>query len=74
MLGKVQFVINTPLGEKSRFDEQAIGTASVLSGVSWATTIEGAEAAVAGIEQLRKSDFGVKSLQEYLNYKPKKRK
>ncbi len=74
MLGKVQFVINTPLGEKSRFDEQSIGTASVLSGVSWATTIEGAEAAVAGIEQLRKSDFGVKSLQEYLNYKPKKHK
>ncbi len=74
MLGKVQFVINTPLGEKSRFDEQSIGTASVLSGVSWVTTIEGAEAAVAGIEQLRKSDFGVKSLQEYLNYKPKKRR
>jgi carbamoyl-phosphate synthase large subunit len=74
MLGKVQFVINTPLGEKSRFDEQSIGTASVLSGVSWVTTIEGAKAAVAGIEQLRKSDFGVKSLQAYLNYKPKKGK
>lgn len=73
MLGKVQFVINTPLGERSRYDEQAIGAASVLSGVSWVTTIEGAEAAVAGIERLRKSEFGVKSLQEHLNYKPKKR-
>ncbi|MCS6989467.1 MAG: carbamoyl-phosphate synthase large subunit [Chloroherpetonaceae bacterium] len=73
MMGKAQFVINTPLGEKSRFDEQAIGAASVLAGVPWATTIEGAEAAVAGIEQLRKADFDVKSLQEYLNHKPKKK-
>ncbi len=69
-LGKVQFVINTPLGEKARFDEEAIGTASILSGVPYATTIETAEAAVEGIKQLRKENFGVKSLQEYLGYKP----
>jgi carbamoyl-phosphate synthase large subunit len=73
-LGRVQFVINTPLGEKARYDEEAIGTASILSGVPYATTIETAEAAVAGIEQLRKEKFGVKSLQEYLGYKKLARK
>jgi carbamoyl-phosphate synthase large subunit len=73
-LGRVQFVINTPLGEKARYDEEAIGTASILSGVPYATTIETAEAAVAGIEQLRKEKFGVKSLQEYLGYKKTRKK
>jgi carbamoyl-phosphate synthase large subunit len=74
MLGKVQFVINTPLGEKSRFDEQSIGTASVLSGVPWATTIDAAEAAVKSIQQLRKEEFSVKSLQAHLRYKPSRAK
>jgi carbamoyl-phosphate synthase large subunit len=73
-LGRVQFVINTPLGEKARYDEEAIGTASILSGVPYATTIETAEAAVAGIEQLRKEKFSVKSLQEYLGYKKTRKK
>ncbi|PIO47499.1 MAG: carbamoyl-phosphate synthase large subunit [[Chlorobium] sp. 445] len=73
-LGRVQFVINTPLGEKARYDEEAIGTASILSGVPYATTIETAEAAIAGIEQLRKEKFSVKSLQEYLSYKNKRKK
>ncbi|MDW8466804.1 MAG: carbamoyl-phosphate synthase large subunit [Chloroherpetonaceae bacterium] len=73
-MGRVQFVINTPLGEKARYDEEAIGTASILSGVPYATTIEAAEAAIAGIEQLRKEKFGVKSLQEYLTYRKKRKK
>ncbi|MBC8044302.1 MAG: carbamoyl-phosphate synthase large subunit [Rhizobacter sp.] len=64
-LGKVQFVINTPLGERSRYDEEAIGTAAIISGVPFVTTIEAAEAAAAGIEHLRKESSGVKSLQEY---------
>ncbi|MDX2129242.1 MAG: carbamoyl-phosphate synthase large subunit [Chloroherpetonaceae bacterium] len=71
-MGKVQFVINTPLGERSRYDEEAIGTAAVLSGIAYATTIETAEAALAGIQELRKSSFRVKSLQDYLGYKKPK--
>jgi carbamoyl-phosphate synthase large subunit len=42
--------------------------------VPYATTIETAEAAIAGIEQLRKEKFGVKSLQEYLSYKKARKK
>jgi len=65
-LGKVQFVINTPRGEKARYDEEAIGTAAVLSSVPFVTTMEAAEAAVMGIECLRKQRFEVKSLNEYV--------
>lgn len=72
-LGKVQFVINTPLGEKSRYDEEAIGTAAILSGVAFVTTVAAAEAAVAGIEQLRKAEFSVKSLQDYAGVNTAKR-
>ncbi len=66
-LGKVQFVINTPRGEKARYDEEAIGTAAVLSCVPFVTTMEAAEAAVMGIECLRKQSFEVKSLNEYVS-------
>jgi carbamoyl-phosphate synthase large subunit len=65
-LGKVQFVINTPLGEKSRYDEEAIGTAAILSGVPFVTTVSAAEAAVMGIQKLRTENFSVCSLQEHL--------
>lgn len=67
-LGKVQFVINTPRGEKARFDEEAIGTAAILSSVPFVTTVEAAEAAVMGIDCIRKQSFGVKTLQEYVGH------
>jgi len=70
-LGKVQFVINTPRGEKARYDEEAIGSAAILSGVPFVTTIEAAEAAVMGIECIRQQNFEVKSLQEYVGYEAK---
>ncbi len=66
-LGKVQFVINTPRGEKARYDEEAIGTAAVLSRVPFVTTLEAAEAAVMGIECLRKQSFEAKSLNDYIS-------
>ncbi|KAK3604796.1 hypothetical protein CHS0354_000454 [Potamilus streckersoni] len=55
--GRVQFVINTPMGEKARFDEMTIGAAVIQSKVSYVTTIEAAKAALVGITQNRKKSF-----------------
>ncbi|WP_084022294.1 carbamoyl-phosphate synthase large subunit [Chlorobaculum limnaeum] len=68
-LGKIDFVINTPRGEKALHDEEAIGSASVQSGVPFVTTIEAAEASVRAMDCIRCQQFGVKSLQEYATYR-----
>ena len=65
--GLVQLVINTPLGRGSRHDGFLIRTAAVSRSVSCITTIPGFKAAVAGISALQKDDFGIKSLQEWMN-------
>ena len=70
-LGKVDFVINTPRGERALHDEEAIGSASVQSGVPFVTTLEAAEASVQAIDCIRCQEFGVKSLQEYAKYRSK---
>ena len=63
--GDIQLVINTPLGEVSRFDELAIGSAAIEAKLPVITTISAAAAAVKGIHSLRHKKFGVRSLQEY---------
>ncbi|HHE33046.1 MAG TPA: carbamoyl-phosphate synthase large subunit [Chlorobaculum parvum] len=68
-LGKVDFVINTPRGEQALHDEEAIGAASVQSGVPFVTTIEAAEASAMAISCMRRHEYGVKSLQEYAKYR-----
>ena len=55
-------VINTPLGSKSRYDEEAIGRACIHKGIMVITTLSGANAAVRAIHRKRKA---VKSLQSY---------
>jgi len=67
--GKIDFVINTPRGEKALHDEEAIGAASVQSNVPFVTTIEAAAASVEAIDCIRRQEFGVKSLQEYSAYR-----
>ncbi len=69
--GKIDFVINTPRGEKALHDEEAIGAASVQSNVPFVTTIEAAEASVQAMDCIRRQEFGVKSLQEYSAYRAK---
>ena len=59
----IQLVINTPIGEKSRYDEEAIGKTSVMKNVLTITTLAGAKAAVAAMSNLNK--IRVKPLQEY---------
>jgi carbamoyl-phosphate synthase large subunit len=63
--GKIQLVINTPLGEESRYDEYAIGWAAIEHKVAFITTLSAAATAVRGIERQREESLQVKSLQEY---------
>jgi len=62
---EIQLVINTPSGATPRADEIKIRTTAVYTGTPIMTTLSGAEAAVLGIAALKKSGYGVKTLQEY---------
>jgi carbamoyl-phosphate synthase large subunit len=63
--GKVDLIINTPLGRESFFDEKAIRRAAINHRVPCITTIPGAAAAVNGIRAIRRESLNVKSIQEY---------
>ena len=62
--GKVDLVVNTPLGRKSFYDEEAIRMTAIQHGVLCITTLTGANATVAGIEALKRGRFDLRSLQE----------
>ncbi len=55
--GKVDLVINTPLGRGTRQDGWLIRTAAVQRGIPIITTIAGFKAAVSGITELNYHDF-----------------
>ena len=62
--GGVDMVINTPYGNPGpRVDGYEIRTAAVSRDIPCVTTIQGAGAAVHGIEALIRQDIGVESLQ-----------
>ena len=63
--GKVDLIINTPLGRESFFDEKAIRRAAIHHHVPCITTIPGAAAAVNGIRALQRQSLNVRTLQEY---------
>ena len=63
MNNEIQMVINTPLGSKSRYDEEAIGRACIQKGIMAITTLSGANAAVRAIRSRKRKV--VKSLQSY---------
>jgi carbamoyl-phosphate synthase large subunit len=63
--GKVDLIINTPLGRESFFDEKSIRRAAINHRVPCITTIPGAAAAVNGIRAIRREKLDVRSLQEY---------
>jgi carbamoyl-phosphate synthase large subunit len=58
-------VINTVGDKTSQEDSASIRTAAVFGGIPYFTTMQGAQAAVFGIEAMKKSALTVKSLQEY---------
>ena len=62
---EISLVINTPLGEESRFDEYAIGWAAVQHKIPFITTLSAASSVVQGIRDMKKGDIAVRSLQEY---------
>ena len=63
--GDIRVLINTPLGETSRFDELSIGGAAIEAKLLMITTISAAAAVVKGIQWMREQKSTVKSLQEY---------
>ena len=62
---EIHLVINTPAGQSPRADELKIRTTAVYTGTPIMTTLSGAKAAALGIAALKKSGYGVKTLQEY---------
>jgi len=62
---ELHLVINTPAGQTPRADEVRIRTTAVYTNTPIMTTISGAKAAALGIDALKRSGYGVKTLQEY---------
>jgi carbamoyl-phosphate synthase large subunit len=62
---EIQLVINTPSGAGPREDGIKIRTTAVYTGTPIMTTLSGAKAAARGIAALKKSGYGVQTLQEY---------
>ena len=62
--GDVQFIVNTPLGQKSRYDEYEIGKSSIRYNVPATTTIAGAQAALRAIRRIKNNKMKYRSLQD----------
>jgi carbamoyl-phosphate synthase large subunit len=63
--GRVQLVINTPLGRESFFDDRTVRRIAMMQQVPSITTLTGAAAAVNAIKALHTEGLSVRSLQEY---------
>ncbi len=61
--GEINLIINTPSGKKSQSDMRSIRAASILHNIPCITTLQGAWAAVNGIEAILKEEFTVEPLQ-----------
>ncbi|MFQ5953050.1 MAG: carbamoyl-phosphate synthase large subunit, partial [Candidatus Omnitrophota bacterium] len=67
---EIKLIINTPSGVRGQSDINPIRSMAVMHGVPCITTIQGAQAAVNGIESILKRGLNVKSIQEYLSEGP----
>lgn len=63
--GDVDLIINTPLGQRSRMDEYAIGRTAIKYQIPFITTLSAAEAVVRGLKKCRNKHLEVKCLQDY---------
>jgi carbamoyl-phosphate synthase large subunit len=63
--GKVDLILNTPLGKDSFYDERAIRRAAMHYHVPCITTLSGGAAVASGIAALQQEKVDVRSLQEY---------
>ncbi|MDP8299444.1 MAG: carbamoyl-phosphate synthase large subunit [Candidatus Tantalella remota] len=64
---ELKLIINTPTGGGSQSDVKTIRSQAVMHAVPCITTIQGAQAAVNGIDSIMNGRFDVTSLQEYLS-------
>jgi carbamoyl-phosphate synthase large subunit len=60
---RIQLIVNTPRGQDTFFDEQAIRRAAVLARIPTITTLAAARAAVEGISALQQGTLSVVALQ-----------
>jgi carbamoyl-phosphate synthase large subunit len=63
--GKIDLIVNTPLGRESFFDDRTVRRVAMVQGVPCITTLTGASAAVAAIRAGRTHAPGVRALQDY---------
>jgi carbamoyl-phosphate synthase large subunit len=64
--GQVSLIINTPSGKKPKQDEVSIRAGAYTHLIPLITTVSGAQAAVAGIEAVKKHELKVKPIQDYI--------
>ncbi len=62
---ELQLVVNTPSGQSPRADEVKIRTTAVYTNTPIMTTLSSAKAVAEGIAAMRKSGWGVRTVQEY---------
>jgi carbamoyl-phosphate synthase large subunit len=60
---RIQLIVNTPRGQDTFFDEQAIRRAAVMARIPTITTLAAARAAAGGIEALQQGTLSVTPLQ-----------
>ncbi|MDP1779745.1 MAG: hypothetical protein Q8K73_05685, partial [Anaerolineales bacterium] len=65
--GKVQLVVNTPLGPHAHSDGAEIRSAAIAMNVPLLTTLSAANAAVSAIQALRKNELKYRSLQSHFS-------
>jgi carbamoyl-phosphate synthase large subunit len=63
--GNIHLIIITPLGQRSRTDEFAIGWTAIKNRVPFITTLSAAEAVVRGLKAQSKKHFEYRCLQDY---------
>lgn len=63
--GKIQLVLNTPLGPHAHSDGAEIRSAALAMNVPVLTTLSAAMAAVSAIQALRKNELKYRSLQQH---------
>ncbi len=63
--GQIDLIINTPLGQRSRTDEYAIGWTAITNRVPFITTLSAAEAVVRGLKAHNNEPVHYKCLQDY---------
>jgi len=68
--GKVDLIINTPLGRESFFDEKAIRSAAIRYNIPCITTLSAAHAVTQGIRALQQHGVSVTALQDLHAGKP----